>query len=156
MKFAKIVVKYDYEEKGDLVFRPLKRIYEKMGFTSFIDNDDTILLGIVRDNDFYELFTWKKIPFSIYQEIDLKEFYDIIDNFPMDKVSLLKKTINALIFNKNKEILDNMYNIEDLARDRAVEFNAYDNHLTSINPYDEPLNGYNDFSYKCKVLEKRK
>ena len=155
MKFAKIVVKYDYEEKGDLVFRPLKRAYEKMQFSPLIENNNAILLGIVRDNNFYELFTWKEIPFSKYQEIELEEFYNIIDNFSMDKVSLLKKTINALIFNKNKEIDNSVYAIEELAKDRAIEFDAYDNDLTSINPYNEPLNGYNDFSYKCKILEKK-
>lgn len=156
MFFGKIVVKDNYEKRGDLVFRPLIRAYSALGLDSFFENDDAILLGIIEDNNFYELFTWKKINYSNFEIIDASRFEEIMSNMPLEKARLLKKTINDLIFNKHEEKEITSSSIEELAHDRAIEFQAYDKALTDINPYKEPLNGYNDFAYKCKVLEKRK
>jgi len=156
MFFGKIVVKENYEKRGDLVFRPLIRAYNALGLDSFFENEDAILLGIIEDNNFYELFTWKKIEYSNFEIIDSSRFEEIMSNMPLEKARLLKKTINNLVFNKHEEKEMTSSSIEELAHDRAIEFQAYDKALTDINPYKEPLNGYNDFAYKCKVLEKRK
>ena len=157
MLFGKIIVKDDYEKRGDLVFRPLIRAYKALGLDSFFEDDNAVvLLGIVKDDSFYEIFTWKKIDYSNFEIIDLDEFESIISNMSLDKARMLKKTINNLVFNKHEEICFDSSSIEKLARDRAVEFNAYNKSLTDINPYQEPFNAYNDFNYKCKVLEKRK
>ena len=69
MFLGKIVVKNNYGKKGDLVYRPLVRAYQANGLNSFIDGDSVYLLGIVRNNVFYELFTWKSIPFADYEII---------------------------------------------------------------------------------------
>ncbi len=155
MYLGKIVVKNNYEKKGDLVYRPLIRAYHENGLDSFISGDNVYLLGIVRDNIFYELFTWKSIPYSDYEIITYEEFDSILDSLPLENARILKKTINNFVFNKNSDKNYNASSIEELAKDRMVEFMAYNNNLTDINPYEEPLNGYNDFEYKCKVLNKK-
>ena len=155
MFLGKIVVKSDYEKKGDLVFRPLVRAYISGGFDSFVDDDKVALLGIVSDNVFYELFTWKAIPYTGYEIIDYEEFDKILQNLPLEKARVLKKMINGFVFNKQEEGYVDGSTIDENARDRAIEFEAYLNDLTDINPYQEPLNGYSDFAYKCKVLQRK-
>ncbi len=157
MIFGKIVVKNNYQEKGDLVFRPLIRAYEALGFDCFFENENAFLLGIIKDDVFYELFTLKPINYSNYEIIkDVNEMSKIINQIPIEKARLLRKAINNIIFNKHEENHYDSKDIADLAHDRAIEFAAYDKELTDINPYEEPFNAYNDFNYKCKVLEKRK
>ena len=156
MFFGKILVKDCYHQKGDLVFRPLIRAYNELGLDSFFEGENVVLLGIVKDNIFYELFTWKPINYSNYEIIDNDEFENIMKDMPLEKARLLKRTINNLVFNKHEETNINSSTIEELAHDRAIEFDAYDKLLTDINPYQEPYNAYNDFNYKCEVLEKRK
>ena len=155
MFLGKIVIKSNYEKKGDLVFRPLVRAYKNNGFDAFIDGNDIFLLGIVNDDVFYELFTWKPIPYKNYELIDGEEFDDMMRNLPLEKARLLKKMINNFVFGKHDEMFYNSSEIAEYAKDRAVEFDAFNHDLTEINPYQEPLNGYNDFTYKCKVLMKK-
>lgn len=156
MYLGKIVVKNNYEQKGDLVFRPLVRAYKKNGLECFVEEDKAILLGIVRDGIFYELFTWEPILYSNYELIDFDEFDSILNCLPIEKAGILKKTIVSFVFNKTEEYFFDSNSIEELAMDRAVEFDAYNRDLTDINPYQEPFDGYTDFEYKCKILEKNK
>lgn len=153
MVLGKITVKNNYEQKGDLVYRPLVRAYLKHGFDSFIEGENVLLLGIVKDNVFYELFTGDVISYSNYDILDEEEFGNIIDKLSVEKVKLLKKVINNYVFKKDKDY-ENENIIDDLSYDRSIEFDAYNRNLTGINPYQEPLNGYNDFAYKCMILEK--
>lgn len=156
MFFAKINVKRDYEEKGDLVFRPLSRIYEKLK-TAYSTKDKIVpLIGIVYKNDFYEFTTWKKIADAEYEIIDFEEFEIIINNLKLENLKNLREMINYSIFNELSKKDFGISNIEDLAKDRWIDFEGYNNSLTNVNPYQEPLNGYNDFNYKCKMMKKMK
>ena len=152
MVLGKITVKNDYEQKGDLVYRPLVRAYVKHGFDSLIEKDKVSLLGIIRDDTFYEIFTGEVIPYSNYEIVGEEEFCGILDNLTIEKVRLLKRVMNNYVFQKEKDYQEEN-RIMELAKDRKIEFDAYNRDLTSINPYQEPLNGYNDFAYKCQVLE---
>ena len=151
MVLGKIIIKSDYENKGDLVFRPLVRAFLQNGFVNFIQGDKVFLLGVIKNNTFYELFTRKVILTSDYEIISAYEFKDIIDSLSEDQIDALRDAINNSLSSK-----DYYSTMEDLADDRAVEFNAYNRNLSKINPYEEPLNGYSDFEYKCKKLEKKR
>lgn len=153
MVLGKIVVKNNYEQKGDLVFRPLIRAYKNNGFDAFIDGDKALILGIIRDNVFYELFTSEVIPYANYEVIGSEEFNGILDSLSYKEIKVMKKAINSVIFKKENETKYDEA-LEEQAFDRAIEFNAYNHDLSIINPYEEPVNGYNDFDYKCKVLKK--
>ena len=154
MVLGKIVVKSNYEQKGDLVFRPLVRSYKSNGFEAFINEDKALILGIVRDNVFYELFTGEIIPYNNYEVIGSEEFDNLLDSLSCKEIRIMKKSINNVVFgieNSNR----NEISLEEQAYDRAIEFNAYNHDLSKINPYEEPVNGYNDFIYKCKVLKNK-
>ncbi len=155
MVLAKIIVKNEYQEKGDLVYRPLIRVLKEYGLNEIIEDDQAILLGMVQDGVFYELSTWKEIPYANYQIISRDEFSEIIDHLSVENLHMLRRIINSLIFHRGDDIPFSVSMIEDLARDRGIEFAAYNKDLTAINPYEEPYDGYNDFFYKCLVLKKK-
>ena len=151
MIFAKINVKKDYEEKGDLVFRPLLRVYEKLK-TAYSTHDNVVpLIGVIYNGEFYELTTWKKIEKANYEIIDFEEFETIINNLKLENLKLLRELINFSVFHEPSKIDYGISSIEDLAKDRWVDFEGYNNELTNVNPYQEPLDGYSDFIYKCKM-----
>ena len=173
MEYAKMTIKSDYRQRGDLVLRSYIRAmiktltpelldinndYEKLinyKGPYLCDIDKAYIYGIVDDNGvFYEIFTWQAIPYANYELISMEEFNDIISNFPFNKIEEIKNVIEEIVFDKNKKVDYSSQFIEELARDRAIEFEAYYNYLTNVNPYEEPLNGYNDFMYKCKSLRK--
>ena len=151
MIFAKINVKRSYEEKGDLVFRPLSRIYEKLK-TKYTTSDEIVpLLGVIYEDEFYELTNMKKIVDADYEIIDSEEFAQIIDNLKFENLKYLREMINFCIFNESSKTDYGISTIEDLAKDRWIDFEGYNNYLTNVNPYQEPFDGYNDFNYKCKM-----
>lgn len=151
MIFAKINVKKEYEKRGDLVFRPLARVYEKIG-TAYSTKDSVVpLIGIIYKGEFYELTTWKKIEKAYYEIISFEEFEMILNNLKLENLKLLRKLINYSVFREPSKFDYGISSIEDLAKDRWIDFEGYNNDLTNVNPYQEPLNGYNDFVYKCKM-----
>lgn len=151
MFFAKINVKNDYEKRGDLVFRPLSRIYKKIG-AGYNTSDNVVpLVGIVSNNVFYEFTTWKKIEDVKYEIISVDEFETILNNLKIENLKKLREMINYIIFNEQSKNDYGISSIEDLANDRWIDFDGYNNSLTNVNPYLEPLNSYNDFIYKCKM-----
>ncbi len=155
MVLGKIVVKSNYEKKGDLVFRPLVRAYINNGFDTFVEGDKASILGIVNNGVFYELFTCEPIPYCDYEVIEYEEFDKILRDLPLERSIELKRLINNLIFHKQDARFNDPSTIDDHAMDRAIEFDAYMRDLTDINPYQDPLGGYDDFTYKCKVLRRK-
>ena len=157
MNFGKILVKNDYEEKGDLVFRPLVRAYKKYGLDKLIQSNGVIVFGIIYKDVFYELFTKQAIPIDdvFYEEISNEEVHFIVDLLTLDELKLAMEINNAIIFKMGRRDLI-INSMSELANDRYVEYDAFEKSLSSINPYEEPYNGYNDFDYKCRKLEKIK
>ncbi len=156
MFFGKIVIKNNYEEEGDLVFRPLFRAYKMIGIDSLLKDNEAYILGIIDNNKFYELFTKKEICYPKIELVDIKEFNNLVENIPIEKALALKEVLNVLLDESENKLGSSLSTMEDLAQDRAIEFNAYNKEFTDINPYKEPFNAYNDFKYKCRVLKKRK
>ena len=74
----------------------------------------------------------------------------------------IKRVIESVIFGKENDFDFEISTMEDLAMDRSVEFDAYNNSLSRINPYfrlgdidDQKIyNAYNNFTYKIKELTK--
>lgn len=156
MVFAKVNVRNEYKKRGDLVFRPLSRVYQKLG-TVYNTKDDVVpLIGVVYNNVFYELTTWRIIEDVEYQVISINEFETILNNLRIDNLVKLREMINYTVFNEQSKVDYGISSIEDLAKDRWVDFDGYNNSLTNVNPYLEPLNSYCDFIYKCKMLKKMK
>ena len=155
MIFARICVKDNYEQRGDLVFRPLFRMYNNLGINALLDGNKAYIMGIIKDEQFHEIFTGDIIPFGKYEVIDQDTFNKVMQLVPQGKYDDIREGILNIIENKPTGIML-AKDITELAKDRAFEFKAYVDDLTDINPYEEPYNGYNDLFYKCKKLQKIK
>ena len=158
MKYAKIIVKNNYEQRGDLVLRNYVRALRKLRATNFLDGRNALIYGIVDDNgEFYEMLTREKIDYDDYVLIDQEEYLKAFSS---------KSDLYSVIFVcnpfQNKDINLNMVisTVEDLAGDNMEEFNAYCDFYSRINPYqrlsEEKLNAYNECNNFHRKLEEIK
>lgn len=154
MAYAKVNIKGNYKEQGDLVFRPLLRAYQKLGIIDMQKDESIPLIGIAYNDEFYEFTTWKKMDNVDFQIISREEFISLLKMIKIENISLLRMMINQIVFYEGTGMEQEISSMEDLALDRRIDFEGYNNNLTNINPYQEPLNGYNDFGYKCKMKKK--
>ena len=158
MKYAKIVVKNNYEKRGDLVLRSYIRALRKINEERLLDGENALIYGIIDDeNKFHELFTDEIIDHDDYILVDIEEIFDAA-TVPNNRKELLRKLMSMVLFGNKEDLGIEISSIEELAKDRAVEFEAYNNYLSRINPYmrldendsQELYNRYNDFSHKLK------
>lgn len=168
--FAKVIVKNDYQKKGDLVFRPLLRAYNEIGVKALIERGNALLVGMVdRDGIFHELFTGNEFFCADYKEMDVGDIYEIKKELSSEDIVNIQNVINRLIFKKKVDVKqddtivyegvnapdyqDELQKIKENDEDLKVEAKAYQNGLSLIDPYDkENLNGYRDFLYKVSKL----
>ena len=157
MKYAKIIVKNNYECRGDLVLRSYIRALEKVNAIRFLENGNAVIYGVVdNDNTFYELLTNEIINIDNYVFVDVIELFDA--EFMPDNIRDLMKKINEkILFGKDVELGFEVSTIEDLAKDRAIEFEAYDRYLSRINPYQrltsDNMNSVNDYNNFLRKVE---
>ena len=160
MKYAKIIVKNNYEKRGDLVLRSYIRAIKKANAGKLLDGENALIYGVIDDNNnFHELFTNRVINYDNYVPVSIEELVeaDIISD---NKKALLKKIMDKVIFGERVDVGFEISSMEDLAKDRAVEFAAYDKFLTRINPYlrlseydnQDLYNAYNNFLYKVREV----
>lgn len=145
MKYAKIIVKNNYEQRGDLVLRNYVRALKKINATNFLDGTNALIYGIVDDNgEFYEMFTREKVDFDDYIVVDQKEYLNAFSS----KSDLLLKVMQKVLFNKDVDLNMVISTVEDLAGDNMEEFNAYCDFYSRINPYhrlnEEKPSTYNE------------
>ena len=160
MKYAKIVVKSNYEKRGDLVLRSYVRALKKVGEKGFLDGDNAFIYGVIDDNNrFHELFTNEIIDYDNYVLVDVDEIFDAY--YTRDEhYELLNKIMHKVLFDKNNNLDLEISTMEELAEDRSIEFDAYDSFLSRINPYmrlssdnQELYNAYNNFLYKIEQIK---
>lgn len=162
MKYAKIVVKSNYEKKGDLVLRSYVRALTKIGETRLLDGQgNAFIYGVIDDfGRFHELFTNEIIDFDDYIIINIEELIEL-DYISDSRKALLKKIMESVLFDKKVDLNFEISSMLELAEDRAVEFKAYNDDLSKINPYrriserenQDLYNAYNSFSYKIKTIK---
>ena len=155
MLFYKIFLDCPYDTENQIGNRPLLRGYLKSGAEVLIEDGAPYILTYVDDGLFIrEFFTTEFLrkanfcnpPYSTPEDFikfnDLSRFRIV----PVDKDELF----DLLSLRKNKELLSviqkalfNIENnleistIEELAADRAVQFDAYQQGLTTIDPYSQ-------------------
>lgn len=164
MRYGKIVVKSNYEKKGDLVLRSYVRAMQKANLNAFLEGENGIIYGeINEDGLFHELLTNKVIDYDDYEELTLSDIERLFNKEVWD-IDIARNIIRKIIFKENVKLDFEVSTMEEKAKDRAIEFEAYDKFLSKINPYmrlgdvqeDDNYFNYDNFSYKCKVLKKRK
>ena len=161
MKCAKIIVKSNYEKRGDLVLRSYVRALKKINAIKFIDGDNAIIYGFLDDSGvFHEIFTNEVIDYDNYVSVLAEEIYHII-NLPKELKDLIKKVNEKVLFDKTIDLGFEISTMEELAKDRAVELDAYDNCLSRINPYmrlsddnQHKYNAYNSLKIKTEEIKK--
>ena len=162
MRYAKILVKNNYEQRGDLVLRSYVRALKKISEGRLLDGDNAVIYGVIADDGkFYELFTNEVIDYDNYVYVDIEEIFDTY-TMPNNRKELLKKIIEKVLFDKKVDLNIEISTMEELARDRSIEFDAYNNYLSRINPYTRLLsdeeqykyNAYNSFGEKIKEIKK--
>lgn len=117
--------------------RVLKRAYSKYGFDNFIDERGYPFIIVYRVYDtLYELFTNKELgnynDYN-YQIISINELFDLTQNVRDEKLITMKRIIDKLFFD-GKDI--EISTMNELAGDRARQFDCYNGKLTTINPYE--------------------
>ena len=161
MNYAKIVVKDNYEKKGDLVLRSYIRALKKIKSKLLLDGDKAYIYGKIDENGkFHELFTKEIIDYDNYEAASVDEVLGLV-YLPLTQIDQIKKIINNVLFGRNIDFDFEISSIEELAQDRTVEFQAYLNFLSRINPYmrlgeeenQEKYNAYNNFQYKINQLK---
>ena len=157
MEYAKIIVKNNYEQRGDLVLRNYVRALRKLRASNFLDGRNALIYGIVDDNgEFYEMLTREKIDYDDYVLIDQEEYLKAFSS----KSDLLMKVMQKVLFNKDINLNMVISTVEDLAGDNMEEFNAYCDFYSRINPYhrlsEEKLNAYNECNNFHRKLEEIK
>ena len=164
MEYAKIIVKNNYEQRGDLVLRSYIRALRKTGVGRLLDGENAVIYGVVDNNGrFHEFFTNKVINYDNYVLVSIDELYDV-DMIPNNRKELLKKIMEKVLFGENVNLDFEISTIEELAKDRAIEFDAYNSFLSRINPYlrlsesdnQELYNAYDSFAQKIKEIKKIK
>lgn len=160
MNYAKIVVKNNYAKRGDLVLRSYIRALSKIKAELLLDGDSAFIYGIIDEKGkFHELFTKEIIDYEYFTYIPHEEYLELC-RLPESEAKEIEKVIANVLFGKARDFDFEISSIEDLARDRAVEFDAYDKFLSRINPYmrlsdnnQELYNAYNNFQYKIDQLK---
>ena len=152
MIYYKIYLCNNYETENEISNRPLERGYIKVGAINLINEKPFLLVFVDRDMLVHEFYTGAYLRMcnitgsdeddSILTFNDLIQFnFESVNDSELQKfVALrnnknLKKVIRKVIFNEDNDI--EVSTMEELAQDRAIQSTAYDNNLTSINPYTD-------------------
>lgn len=163
MKYGKIIIKSNYENEGDLVLRSYVRALKKAGAFPFIDGDNGYIFGVIKEDGlFHELLTGKVIDYDNIEDITITDINRLFGNESWD-INLVRDIIQKIIFKEDVELNFEVSTMEEKAKDRIVEFEAYNNNLSTINPYtrlgeeqeDSNYFNYDNFFYKVKKLKRK-
>ena len=163
MIFYKIYLVNNFETEKEISNRPLARGYEKVGANELLENYPSIIVFIDNDMLVHEFFTGSYLrkynitgdsnDSAILAFNDLSQFYfelipeqDIQKYNNLRKNLELRKVITKVIFNQNNDF--ELSTMEELAQDRAIQFEAFTNGLTTINPYSEEYMGNASLRYR--------
>ncbi len=168
MSFARIIIKDNYEQRGDLVLRSYIRAVKKLKVNALLCNDllrdveKAYIYGEIKeDNMFHEFFTDRVIDYDDYEEVTDDEI-EVIRQLPLSKIYQVKQIFDNILFNRKYDGKIEISNEIELAKDRVIEEEAFSKFLSGINSYMRlgeknnkgVSNAYNNFLYKIKVAKK--
>ena len=156
MIYYKIYLCNNFETEKEISNRPLERGYIKTGATNLINEVPFLVVFVDQDMLVHEYYTGGylrmchitgsdeddniltfndliQFRFELVKPDELEKFVELRNN------KALKKAIRKVIFNDENDF--EVSTMEELAEDRAIQFDAYDKQLTSINPYTESYIG---------------
>lgn len=167
MDYAKIIVKSNYDKRGDLVLRSYVRALKKVGKVGelLLNNDEALIFGVVDlEGNFHELFTNNVIDYKDHSKLTKNEYESLCQIF-VDlsdaEVELLQSVMENVLFDEKRDLGFEVSTGEELSVDRFVEFDAYNNYLSRIDPFpklghDDDLKrafAFNMLSYKLQAIK---
>ena len=170
MKYVKIIIKNNYEKKGDIVLRSYIRALKRVGKVGelFLNGDQAIIFGVVdQKGKFHEIFTSNIIDYSDYEDLTHSEFNNLCEIFVSisdEEVKHLEDVMESVLFGEKIDLGFDVSTRDELSSDIYVEFDAYNDSLSMINPFQRLLpeedqsyyNAYNSLFYKVKAYNKMK
>lgn len=170
MDYAKIIIKSDYEKRGDLVLRSYIRALKRVGKVGelLLNGDEAYIFGVVDPNGlFHEFFTNNVIDYQDHTKLTDDEYeslYGILIDITEDEVDELKDVMESVLFGEKRDLGFEVSTMEELSQDIYVEFEAFNHYLSRINPFQRLLpeedqsyyNAYNSLYYKVKAHNRMK
>ena len=145
MKYAKIIVKNNYERRGDLVLRSYIRALKIVNAERFLDGDSALIYGIVSENgNFFEMFTREKIDYDSYVIIDQEEYLKAYSS--KGDIAELSNVVKKVLFNKDVRLNISVSSIDELTMDNTIEYRAYLEGKSLINPFQR-MNEFKPSAY---------
>ena len=162
MEYAKIIVKNDYEKRGDLVLRSYIRALKKAGKAGelLLNGDEGIIFGVIDlDGNFNNIIDYNG--HSKLTQSEYNNLCDIFVNLEDEKVSLLQNIMEAVLFDEKIDLGFDVSTMEELSKDRYVEFDAYNDYLSRIDPFPKLSDNddlrlpyaFNILSFKIKAIK---
>lgn len=154
-KFYKIYFDNDYDTEEYISNRLLLRLFHKFGFSKyFIDDGKPYLFAYEDNGKFLEALTGTEINGRAVR-IKLFTFYNEINGLGMSNFILYNSLVEYALGINNHEFKDEeVTTMEEAAQDRAIQFDAYEKGLSTINPYD--INQINNFNVNKKLVKSKK
>ena len=155
MLFYKIYLMNPYDTEEEIGNRPLARCFQKTGVSYFIEDCNPFIIAYVDEGLFIrELFTTEFLrksnicnkPYSESEDVlkfnDLVRFKavpitkeELYNLLPLGANKLFVKAIEKAIFNRDNDF--ELSTMEELSEDRYVQLSAYQDGLTTIDPYSD-------------------
>ena len=168
--YAKIIIKNNYEKRGDLVLRSYIRALKKIGKIGelLLNGNEAFIFGVVDPNGlFHELFTNNVIDYHDHSKLTNSEYgslCDIFVNISDEESETLKHIMENVLFGEKKDLGFEVSTREELSQDIYVEFDAFNNYLSGINPFQRLLpeedqsyyNAYNSLYFKVRAHNRMK
>ena len=159
MLFYKIYLANPYDTDNEIGNRPLARCFQKTDVSYYISDCKPFIVAYIDEGLFIrELFTKEFLRKSNICNMPYSESEDVLrfnDLIRFNAVPISKEEYNNLlplgsnenfllalkkaIFNDNNDF--ELTTMEELAEDRAVQLDAFDNGLTTIHPYSDKYIG---------------
>ncbi|MCQ2979167.1 MAG: hypothetical protein MJ245_05155 [Clostridia bacterium] len=154
-KFYRIYFDNDYDTEEYKSNRLLLRLFRKYGFSKqFIDDGKPYLLAYEFDGKYYEMLTDVEINGRAERIKQLSVYHEINDLGMRNFLLYFAIVEYALGINNHEFNDDEVTTMEEAAQDRAIQFDAYQKGLTTINPYDRDQ--INNFNANKKIVKLKK
>lgn len=152
VKYFKMFYTRDYDTKLEKSRRALLRAYQKAGILELIQDGYPFIMGYIEEDKMYELFTNSEF-FNIngqFVGVSKSNIETILNNLGEEKKEKVRNIMRLMV---SDEVLPIWYeittlgfditDIDELSRDNAIQWFAYQDEMTDVNPYDrETLGSY--------------
>lgn len=151
IQYVKMIYTMDYDTENSKSKRPLLRAYEKAGIIELIEKGCPFVLCYVHEGILYDFVTHREITSNgqSYEVVSREDIGSLIEKMGTEKYKKLYSIMCVMFFDEKQDLGFEITNLDEMNDDRRIQWNAYQNDLTEISPYDkETMNDYTIASIK--------